>query len=423
MSGYRALVVHTLPEALGELVEVLTSPTLAVDTARSATEALHKVSSNEYAVIVTDHRPPELNGLELLDRTLAFCPDAMRIVTASDPAMETDSMYRESGATVFRFFAKPWERRQLIGIVAEGLKLHRLEREQRELIRKLGVEYNKLQKREKLLDVVVRERTKELEESYLKLKAANRQAMLGLAEAIEAKDAYTKGHCGRVAAYAMALAHQSGYPEAELESLEFASFLHDIGKIGVRDSVLLKPGPLDEEEWEHMRTHPLKGYEIASQIELLHSAMPAIRNHHERWDGKGYPDQLRGEQIAPSARIVAIADAFDAMVTDRPYKRALPIEQCENLLRRNAGTMFDPALVEIFVTRHLGSLFREDWESAAADMDEQAAAAGSGLGPTVGPGAAGAAGAPGARAERTEAVPEEAAAIDTAAAVEATGRA
>src|SRR6185436_9120497 len=144
---------------------------------------------------------------------------------------------RDSGATVFRFFAKPWERRQLTGIVQEGLKLHRLEREQRELIRKLGGEYDKLKKREKLLDVVVRERTKELEESFLKLKAANRQAMLGLAEAIEAKDAYTKGHCGRVAAYAMALAHECGYPEAELESLEFASFLHDIGKIGVRDSV------------------------------------------------------------------------------------------------------------------------------------------------------------------------------------------
>src|SRR5215212_10766011 len=269
MTGYRALVVHTLPEALGELVEVLAGPQLAVDTARSAVEALHKVSGNDYAVIVTDHRPPELNGLELLDRTLAFCPDAMRIVTTSDPAMLDSAMHRDSGATIFRFFAKPWERRQLTGIVAEGLKLHRLEREQRELIRKLGVEYEKLKKRETLLDVVVRERTKELEESFLRLKAANRQAMLGLAEAIEAKDAYTKGHCGRVAAYAMALAREIKYDEEGLESLEFASFLHDIGKIGIRDAVLLKPGPLDEEEWVHMRTHPVKGYEIASQIELL----------------------------------------------------------------------------------------------------------------------------------------------------------
>lgn len=362
MAGYRALVVHGQPEALGELVEILSGPQLLVETARSATEALHKVSAQDYAVIITDHKPPELNGVDLLERTIAFCPDAMRIVMASDPDAMAAVEVKPAG-TLFRFFAKPWERRQLTGIVAEGLKLHRLEREQRELIKKLGLEYQKLQKREKLLDVVVRERTKELEESYTKLKAANRQALLGLAEAIEAKDAYTKGHCGRVAAYAMALAREGAYPDAEMESLEFASFLHDIGKIGVRDSVLLKPGPLDEEEWVHMRRHPVKGYEIASQIEMLHPTMPAIRNHHERWDGKGYPDNLRGEAIPLSARVVAIADAYDAMATDRPYKKALPLEDCEMLLRKNAGVMFDPRLVDVFVKRRLGALYREEYDN------------------------------------------------------------
>jgi response regulator RpfG family c-di-GMP phosphodiesterase len=362
MSGYRALVVHSLPEALGELVEILSGPQLLVDTARSATEALHKVSAQDFAVIVSDHRPPELNGLELLERTVAFCPDAMRILMGSDPEIMAQIGVKPAG-TVFRFFARPWERRQLVGVVAEGLKLHRLEREQRELIKKLGAEYQKLQKREKLLDVVVRERTKELEESYLKLKAANRQALLGLAEAIEAKDAYTKGHCGRVAAYAMALARECKYPEEELEALEFASFLHDIGKIGVRDAVLLKPGPLDEEEWVHMRTHPVKGYEIASQIEMLHPTMPAIRNHHERWDGKGYPDGLAAKSIPISARIVAIADAYDAMATERPYKRAIPLEECETILRNNSGVMFDPELIELFVKGRLGALYREDYDN------------------------------------------------------------
>lgn len=371
MSGFRALVVHTQPEALGELVEILSGPQLTVDTARSATEALHKVSSSEYAVIVCDHRPGELNGIDLLERTIAFCPDAMRIVMVGDPDAMAQVEVKPAG-TFFRFFGKPWERRQLTGIVAEGLKLHRLEREQRELIKQLGVEYQKLQRREKLLDVVVRERTKELEESYNKLKIAHRQALLGLAEAIEAKDAYTKGHCGRVAAYAMALAREAGYPDEQMESLEFASFLHDIGKIGVRDSVLLKPGPLDEDEWAHMRTHPVKGYEIASQIQILHPTMPAIRNHHERWDGKGYPDGLRGEAIPLSARIVAIADAYDAMATDRPYKKALPLEECEGLLRRNAGIMYDPALVALFVTRHLGALYREDHEDLPVPGDDAA---------------------------------------------------
>lgn len=390
MSGYRALVIHGQPEALGELVEILSGPQLVVETARSATEALHKVSAIEYAVIISDHRPPELNGLELLERTMAFCPDAMRILMVGDPEQMAQVELKPPG-TIFRFFGKPWERRQLTGIVAEGLKLHKLEREQRELIKKLSLEYQKLQKREKLLDVVVRERTKELEESYNKLKMANRQALLGLAEAIEAKDAYTKGHCGRVAAYAMALAREAHYPDDGMEALEFASFLHDIGKIGVRDAVLLKPGPLDEDEWAHMRMHPLKGYEIASQIEMLKPTMPAIRNHHERWDGKGYPDGLKGEAIPLSARIVAIADAYDAMATERPYKRALPLDECERLLQKNAGLMFDPALVEIFVSRHLGGLYRDDYEALPnpyEDADARSRAAGHSAAVAVGQGSA-----------------------------------
>jgi putative two-component system response regulator len=352
MSGFRALVVHSQPEALGELVELLSGPQLAVETARSATEALHKVSARDYAVIVSDHKPPDLNGIELLERTVAFCPDAMRIVILPD-AEAVGTVELKPTGTIYRFFARPWERKQLTAVIAEGLKLHRLEAEQRELIKKLGLEYEKLKKREKLLDVVVRERTKELEESYLKLKAANRQALLGLAEAIEAKDQYTKGHCGRVASYALALAAQCGYPEEGMEALEFASFLHDIGKIGIRDAVLLKPGPLDDKEWEHMRTHPMKGYEIASQIDILKPTMPCIRNHHERWDGKGYPDGLKGDDIPLSARIVQIADAYDAMSTDRPYKKAIPLEECARLFRKNAGTMFDPALVETFIGRVL----------------------------------------------------------------------
>jgi HD-GYP domain-containing protein (c-di-GMP phosphodiesterase class II) len=151
--------------------------------------------------------------------------------------------------------------------------------------------------------------------------------------------------------------------------MEFGAFLHDIGKIGVRDNVLLKPGPLDEDEWEHMRMHPVKGYEIATQIEMLKPVMPAVRNHHERWDGAGYPDGMKAEDIPMSARIVAIADAYDAMATDRPYKRALPLEECEALLRKNALKMFDPDLVEVFVKNHLGAIYRGDYDDLAHDFD------------------------------------------------------
>jgi HD-GYP domain-containing protein (c-di-GMP phosphodiesterase class II) len=351
--GFLALAVHGQPEALGEIVELLSGPALKVETARSSTEAMLKIRSTDYAVIITGHKPPVLDGLELLERSVAYLPDAMRIILESGGvAPDLDRRMAVAPGSIFRVVATHRERGNLSGLVAEGLKLLTLVREQRDLVQKLGTEYDKLQKREKLLDVVVKERTKELQESYERLKRANRQALFGLAEAIEAKDAYTKGHCGRVA----------GYPDDGLETLEFGSFLHDIGKIGVKDAVLLKPGPLDEDEWEHMRSHPVMGYEIASQIDMLRPIMPAVRNHHERWDGKGYPDGLVGQDIPLSARLVAIADAYDALATDRPYKTALPLEQCEALLRNNAGKMFDPDLVEMFCARHLGTLYRQDYE-------------------------------------------------------------
>ena len=365
---FAALAVHVQPEALGELVELLSGPDLRVDTARSATEARHKISTGSYSILIAGHKPPILDGLRLLEDSHEQLPDAFRILMASYASDAVELDHRpDQKSPIVRFVGKPGERSRLVALVSEGLKLLRLVDEQRELVKKLSGEQAKLQRREKLLDTVVRERTKELEESYHKLKAANRQALFGLAEAIEAKDPYTKGHCGRVAAYSLVLAQESGYPPDGLETLEFGAFLHDIGKIGIRDAVLLKPGPLDEEEWMHMRTHPDKGAEIANQIEMLRPIMTAVRNHHERWDGKGYPDGMKGEDIPLPARIVAIADAYDAMATDRPYKRGLPIEDCEALLRKNAGVMYDPELVEIFCRQHLGALYREDYASDAYD--------------------------------------------------------
>ena len=365
---FAALAVHVQPEALGELVELLSGPDLRVDTARSATEARHKISTGSYSILIAGHKPPILDGLRLLEDSHEHQPDAFRILMASYASDAVELDHRpDQKSPIVRFVGKPGERSRLVALVSEGLKLLRLVAEQRELVTKLSGEQTKLQRREKLLDTVVRERTKELEESYHKLKAANRQALFGLAEAIEAKDPYTKGHCGRVAAYSLVLAQESGYPADGLETLEFGAFLHDIGKIGIRDAVLLKPGPLDEEEWMHMRTHPDKGAEIANQIEMLRPIMPAVRNHHERWDGKGYPDGMKGQDIPMPARIVAIADAYDAMATDRPYKRGLPIEDCEALLQKNANIMYDPELVDIFCRQHLGALYREDYAGGYED--------------------------------------------------------
>ncbi len=370
---FRALVAHSQVEALGEIAEMLGGLGLVVETARSTVEALNKLRSQPAHVIVAAHTPGSFDGVSFLEASILNAPEALRIVLVSSPDEAVELDYRPPHAgIIIRLVAKPSERSRLVALVGEGVKLLNLVEEQRDLVRKLSADQQKLQRRETLLDTVVKERTKELEESYEKLKIANRQALFGLAEAIEAKDPYTKGHCGRVAAYSLVLAREAGYPTEGLETLEFGAFLHDIGKIGIRDSVLLKPGPLDDAEWVHMREHPVKGYDIASKIEMLHPIMPAVRNHHERWDGSGYPDKMVAEDIPIAARIVAIADAYDAMATDRPYKKALPLEECEAILHKTGGKMYDPELIAVFVGRKLGALYREDYEDLPYD-DGQAA--------------------------------------------------
>ena len=370
---FRALVAHPHVEALGELAELLGGLGMVVETARSTVEAINKLRGQPAHVIVAYHLSGTFDGVKFLETTVIHAPEALRIVLVSSPDEAVELDYRPAhNGIIIRLVSKPSERSRLVGLVGEGLKLMNLVEEQRELVRKLSIDQSKLQRRETLLDVVVKERTKELEESYEKLKIANRQALFGLAEAIEAKDPYTKGHCGRVAAYSLVLAKEAGYPVDGLESLEFGAFLHDIGKIGIRDSVLLKPGPLDDAEWVHMREHPVKGYDIASKIEMLHPIMPAVRNHHERWDGSGYPDKMVSSDIPLVARIVAIADAYDAMSTDRPYKKALPLEECEAILTKTAGKMYDPELIEVFVSRKLGALYREDYEDQPYDDGHEA---------------------------------------------------
>ena len=360
---FRALVAHPHVEAIGELAELLGGLGLVVDTARSTVEAMNKLRSQPVHVVVAYHVSASFDGVGLLEASVLYAPEALRISLVSSPDQAVELDYRPAhGGTIIRLVAKPSERSRLVALVGEGMKFLSLVEDQRDLVRKLSLDQTKLQLRETLLDVVVKERTKELEESYEKLKAANRQALFGLAEAIEAKDPYTKGHCGRVAAYSLVLARAAGYPIDGLETLEFGAFLHDIGKIGIRDSVLLKPGPLDDAEWAHMREHPIKGHDIASKIAMLHPIMPAVRNHHERWDGSGYPDKMKDTGIPLVARIVAIADAYDAMSTDRPYKKALALDECEAILRKTAGKMYDPELIDVFVAQHLGALYREDYE-------------------------------------------------------------
>jgi len=170
-----------------------------------------------------------------------------------------------------------------------------------------------------------------------------------LAAAIDAKDPYTRGHSERVSSYSMAIAKHLGLDSEAVFRVRIGAILHDVGKLGIRDSILQKPGGLTAEEYAVMRLHPEIGSQIMAPIRMLKDILPGIRNHHETWDGRGYPDQLAGEQIPLIARIIGVADSFDAMTTDRPYQKAMTLEHVVSQLRAMAGTRFDPRVIEAFV--------------------------------------------------------------------------
>lgn len=207
----------------------------------------------------------------------------------------------------------------------------------------------------------------EPERSGKELKDAYTGMARALVGALEARDPYTRYHSERVMQYALDIAVEMGYSQQDREVLEVATVLHDIGKIGVESNILNKAEPLTYSEWTRVRLHPIKGVQILYPIKFLEKALPIIEQLHERYDGKGYPHHNQGEQIPLGARILSVADAYDAMTSDRPYRPAISDEETVKELKRNAGTQFDPTVVKAFLTvleRHSGRAFHSFVASA-----------------------------------------------------------
>jgi putative nucleotidyltransferase with HDIG domain len=205
-----------------------------------------------------------------------------------------------------------------------------------------------------------------LRQRALWLKDARRDAVRLLAEALEAKDSVTRGHSNRVRKLSVELARELNVAMDELEIIELGSFLHDLGKVGVRDDVLKKPGKLTEDEYTHMQSHPEIGMRMLEGSPYFLDIIPIVRHHHERWDGSGYPGGLREEGIPLGSRIIAICDTFDTMVSERPYKKALTIDTALGTLRNLAGKLFDPQLVEMFIERRIYERVPQDYTSATS---------------------------------------------------------
>jgi response regulator RpfG family c-di-GMP phosphodiesterase len=332
-STRRILIVDDEREIRTTLHAVFGSAGYECRVARDGHEAARLFETERSPLTITDLKMPGMDGLQLLQHVRARDADAAVIMLtgAADVRAAVESL--KQGAS--DFILKPVNLDQVLLSAERALERRQLLIERRE--------------HQALLEHRVAEATRDLAAALGELQETYQATLEALGSALATREVGTELHSRRVHAYSLALARAHGLPRAELDALGRGVLLHDIGKIGISDAILLKPGPLSLEEWATMRSHPEIGRQILERIPFLRDAIPVVLHHHERWDGTGYPRGLAGPAIPIGARIFAVADAFDAMTFDRPYSQAISLDEARDRIREAAGTHFDPEVVASFL--------------------------------------------------------------------------
>ncbi len=351
MSNGRILIADDEQDIRELLADFLQGEGFDCLLAANAFEALDKFKSEPTVdIVMSDIRMPGKNGLELLGDIKKLDEDVMVIMISAVKDIESAISAMSKGA--YDYIAKPFKLNQVALIAQRAMEK-----------RKLTLENKRYQKR---LEKMVEERTIELRNALSELDHTYNFTLRALVTALDTRDTETQGHSLRVVRYTLRLAGILGiHDKAQLKIFEYGALLHDIGKIGIPDAILRKPGKLTPEEWEIMKTHPAIGHQILRKIKFLDEAANMVLHHHEHFQGKGYPDGLRGEAIPLGARIFNVADTVDAMTSDRPYRKALTFEQTAEELRRCSGTQFDPQVVDAFLGVPL-----VEWQAEQARNDE-----------------------------------------------------
>ena len=327
----RILLVDDQPD-ITEVLSDLLSAEYECSAAGCAEEALARLAAEEFQLVISDITMPGMSGLEMLPRVKQLAPETVVVMISGMQTVESAIGALRLGA--FDYLMKPFDLRQVEAVVKRALEHQEL------IVAK--------QRYENHLEELVEQRTTELDQALNSLEEAYRATLKALTTALETRDSETHGHSERVVSYSLRLGQEYGLDERQMKALEFGSLLHDIGKIGVPDSILRKPAKLTEAEWVRMREHPLHGQQILRGIEFLEGAARVVAQHHEKWDGSGYPHGLGGEAIDLCARIFAVADAFDAMTSDRVYRKGKSYEAAAQELDDWAGKQFDPQVVAAF---------------------------------------------------------------------------
>lgn len=315
------------------LREALRTAAADVAEAADAASALKSIESGDFDIIVSDVWMPGASGLDLLAMAQQTRWDVGFILLTGEIEVETVIAALRMQAS--DFLLKPLAVEDVIGSVTRAFE--------RLIVSRQARAYRGS------LETSIQRRTRELELALSELESNYHMTLEALVASLDAREHETFSHSLRVRAYTRYLALRAGFPPALIPSLEQGALLHDIGKIAVADAILLKPGKLTKEEWVEMRKHPAAGDEILKRVPFLRPASAIVRHHHERFDGTGYPDGLKGAEIPLGARLFAVADTLDAMTSDRTYRKGPGFEAAREEIERHSGKQFDPHIVELFL--------------------------------------------------------------------------
>jgi response regulator RpfG family c-di-GMP phosphodiesterase len=330
----RILIVDDDPAVRNTIAQLLREEGYDTTVVDNAEEGLALAKAEEYPLVITDMRMPGQDGAWLRDRLHEARPDTAIIMLTAFGDTEAAVEALHKGAT--DYLLKPPRVTDLIRAIERALSKRRLEQAR--------------QRHRTSLERRVRDRTAELQQALQDLETAYSTTLWALVAALDAREQEVSNHSQRVVRFTQAIARRVGIPERELPDIGRGALLHDIGKIGITDAVLLKPGKLTEAEWVVMRTHPQIGFDILKSIPFLGSPADLVLTHQERFDGSGYPRGLAGEALPMGARVFAVADTYDAITSDRPYRKRQSHEAARAEIMRCSGTQFDPRCVEAFLS-------------------------------------------------------------------------
>ena len=358
----RILIVDDEPWITHVISQQLTLEGYQTDTTNDSSQVMGALSTTDYDLVVLDIHMPPPNGLVLLRQIQEQHPLLPVLMLTASRDAETATRAMHEGAS--DYIVKPHRRPQLAVRVQRAM-------ERGQLLREKTKAHQLLERRVSEQTWQLREQSTQLAQMLERMTVTYQATLRALEATLDVRDQSAPGHCRRVAKLAVQLAQRMGLPEDDLVALEHGARLHDIGKLGIPDGILMKAGPLTDTEWRTMQKHPEIGCQIVGHIDFLQDALPIIRHHHEHYDGSGYPSGLKGKEIPLLARIFSVVDAFDAQTNKRPYNSVLNAQNALEDLRVNGKKLFDPEVVDAFTNMIKEQDFDGQDDQGISDPTEQ----------------------------------------------------